>query len=60
MAPVVAHTFVLADLFEVVSMTLIVPDHVLESDPALVWVACSECYGEGLARVLRFGVGRRL
>jgi hypothetical protein len=39
-------SFVLASLFEVESMTLEVPDHVLESDPSLEWVTCPSCDGD--------------
>jgi hypothetical protein len=40
------HSFVLADLFEVESMTLDIPDHVYEDDPLLEWVVCPCCEGE--------------
>ena len=33
----IPHSFVLADLFDVVSLELEVPDHVLEDEPGLVW-----------------------
>jgi hypothetical protein len=39
------HTFVLADLFDVETMTLDVPDCVYESDPSLEWVTCPACEG---------------
>ena len=41
------HSFVLADLFDVESMSLPVPDHLLEDDPALAWVPCPTCDAEG-------------
>ena len=41
------HSFVLADLFGVESMSLEIPDHVLESEPGLELVPCSECDGVG-------------
>ena len=43
----VPHSFVLADLFDVESMSLEIPDHVLESEPGLEWIACPECDGQG-------------
>ena len=43
----VPHSFVLADLFDVVSLELEVPDHVLEAEPGLVWLTCPTCEGEG-------------
>jgi hypothetical protein len=39
-------TFVLADVFAVETMSLDIPDHVLESDPSLEWVTCPCCDGE--------------
>lgn len=46
-APVVPHSFVLADLFDVAAMSYPVPDHVLEEEPGLEWVVCPNCDGEG-------------
>ena len=47
MAPsLIPHSFVLADLFDVSSMCLEVPDHVLENDPGLEWTSCLQCNGE--------------
>jgi DnaJ-class molecular chaperone len=43
MAP---HSFVLADLFDVASMSQ-APDHLLEDEPGLVWETCPHCEGEG-------------
>jgi hypothetical protein len=40
------HSFVLADLFDVVSLEQCVPDDVCESDPSLEWVTCPTCDGE--------------
>jgi hypothetical protein len=40
------HSFVLASLFDVESMTLEIPDHMLESDPSLEWVTCPCREGE--------------
>ena len=37
----------LADLFDVRSMSLDVPDHVLEDEPGLELVPCPECDGQG-------------
>lgn len=42
----IAHSFVLASLFDVETMSLEVPDHVYESDPSLEWVTCPCCDGE--------------
>jgi hypothetical protein len=42
----VPHTFVLASLFDVESMSNDIPDHVIESDPSLEWVTCPCCDGE--------------
>ena len=50
MAPLdtlIPHSFVLADLFDVASMSQEVPDHLLEDEPGLAWVMCPECDGEG-------------
>ena len=47
MAASLPHSFVLADLFDVSSMSLDVPDHVLENEPGLELVPCPECGGEG-------------
>ena len=47
MAALLPHSFVLADLFEVVSMSFEVPDHLLEDEPGLGLVPCPECEGEG-------------
>ena len=41
------HSFVLADLFDVLSMSLDVPDHLLEDEPGLELVPCPECEGQG-------------
>ena len=41
------HSFVLADLFDVESMSLEIPDHVLENEPGLELVPCPECDGVG-------------
>ena len=46
-ASLLPHSFVLADLFDVASMTLEVLDHLLEDEPGLEWVTCPECDGEG-------------
>ena len=46
-ASLIPHSFVLADLFEIVSMSLDVPDHVHENEPGLELVPCPECDGEG-------------
>lgn len=46
-ASLIPHSFVLADLFDVVSLELRVPDHVSEDEPGLVWVQCPECEGSG-------------
>lgn len=40
------HSFVLADLFDVVSLEQEVPEHVYESDPSLEWVTCPCCDGK--------------
>jgi hypothetical protein len=40
------HSFVLASLFDVESMTLDIPDHVLEADESLEYVCCPVCDGE--------------
>lgn len=42
----IPHSFVLADLFDVESMSLDVPDHILEDDPELDWTECPVCEGE--------------
>jgi hypothetical protein len=42
----IPHSFVLASLFDVESMSNEVPDHILESDPSLEWVTCPCCDGE--------------
>jgi hypothetical protein len=42
----IPHSFVLASLFDVESMSLEIPDHVLEQDPLLEWVCCPTCDGE--------------
>jgi predicted methyltransferase MtxX (methanogen marker protein 4) len=39
-------SFVLADLFDVVSLEQDVPEHVIENDPMLEWVCCPVCDGE--------------
>ena len=41
------HSFLLADLFDVASLELLVPDHVLEDEPGLELVPCPECDGNG-------------
>jgi hypothetical protein len=46
-ASLIPHSFVLADLFDVASLELEVPDHVLEDEPGLEWVVCPMCEGEG-------------
>ena len=46
-APLIPHSFVLADLFEVTARELLVPDHVLEEDQGLEYVPCSACDGQG-------------
>ena len=43
----VPHSFVLADLFDVASLELLTPDHVLEGDQGLELVPCSVCDGQG-------------
>ena len=43
----IPHSFVLADLFDVVSLELEVPDHVLEDEAGLEWIVCPSCEGEG-------------
>ena len=43
----IPHSFVLADLFDVESMSLEVPDHALEDEPGLEWVVCPICNGKG-------------
>ena len=45
------HSFVLADLFDVESMSLDVPEHLYESDPSLEWVTCPCCDGEKWVKV---------
>ena len=40
------HSFVLADLFDVASMSQDVPDHLLENEPCEGLVPCPECGGE--------------
>ena len=47
MAALIPHSFVLADLFDVSSMSLNVPDHVLEDEPGLELVPCAACDGQG-------------
>ena len=47
MAASLPHSFVLADLFDVASLELLVPDHVLEDEPGLELVPCSACDGQG-------------
>lgn len=42
----IPHSFVLANLFDVESMSLDIPEHVYESDPSLEWVTCPCCDGE--------------
>jgi hypothetical protein len=42
----IPHSFVLASLFDVESMSNDIPDHILESDPSLEWVVCPCCDGE--------------
>jgi hypothetical protein len=42
----IPHSFVLASLFDVETMSLEIPEHVLESDPSLEWVTCPCCDGE--------------
>ena len=42
-----AHSFILADLFNVQAMSLDVPEHLLESEPDLELVPCPDCDGEG-------------
>jgi hypothetical protein len=39
-------SFVLADLFDVVSLEQDIPEHVIENDPMLEWVTCPCCDGE--------------
>ena len=46
-AALIPHSFVLADLFDVLGMSLEIPDHVLEDEPCLELVPCPECEGEG-------------
>ena len=46
MAALTPHSFVLADLFDVLGMSLDVPDHVLEHERDLKWIACPCCKGE--------------
>ena len=41
------HSFVLADLFDVVSLSLEIPGHVIKSDERLKLVPCPDCKGEG-------------
>ena len=41
------HSFVLADFFQIESMALEVPDHVLEDEPGLELVLCPDCNGKG-------------
>ena len=47
MAASLPHSFVLADLFDVTSLELLTPDHVLEGDEELEYVSCSACDGQG-------------
>ncbi len=45
------HSFVLADLFDVESMSLDVPEHLYESDLGLEYACCPDCGGEGWLEV---------
>ena len=45
-ASLIPHSFVLADLFDVQSMSLDIPDHVLEDESGLEWNVCPHCEGE--------------
>ena len=46
-ASLIPSSWVLADLFDVVSLELLTPDHVLEAAPELAYVPCSACDGQG-------------
>ena len=46
-ASLIPSSWVLADLFDVVSMSLDVPNHVHEAEPGLELVTCPECDGQG-------------
>lgn len=43
----VPHSFVLAEVFDCVAHELDVPEHVLEDEPGVEWVACPACDGTG-------------
>ena len=45
-ASLIPSNWVLADLFDVTTLELQVPDHVLEDDPSFGWVAYPSCDGE--------------
>ena len=49
--PAVPHSFVLADVFQLESMALDVPDHVYEDDAGIDWVSCPRCNGTGWVEV---------
>ena len=47
MAASLPSSWVLADLFDVISMSLDVPGHVLEDEPGLEYMPCNACDGQG-------------
>ena len=47
LSPLLPHSWVLADSFDVIPLELLVPDHVHEAEPELAYVPCSACDGQG-------------